>query len=87
MYDMARAGVDVKREPRRVLVSEFTVSRASPDSLSDGALCQNFKYFIRCSKGTYVRSLVHDLVRLRQRAHSALHAPALMWCTETQSKS
>lgn len=58
MYEAARAGEDIKREPRRVHVSEFRVWR---DTLSEGAC---FNYFIRCGKGTYVRSLVHDLVRL-----------------------
>lgn len=58
MYEAARAGEDIRREPRKVEVVEFRVWRESDDLCS-----QSFRYFIHCSKGTYVRSLVHDLVR------------------------
>ena len=62
MYELARAGEDVERDPRRVHVSQFTISRTSHDTPDEDTCCQSFKYFIICSKGTYVRSLIHDLV-------------------------
>ncbi len=52
LYKRARKGETVEREPRRVTVIEFTVLRyEAPD------------VFIRvcCTRGTYVRSLCHDV--------------------------
>lgn len=52
LYKKARKGEVVEREPRRVYVSEYTVlSYAAPDA----------KIRVRCSRGTYVRSLCHDV--------------------------
>jgi tRNA pseudouridine(55) synthase len=56
MYRAARDGKVIKRDPRPVSVFKFKVWRDSPNSpLVD--------YWIECSKGTYIRSLIHDLVR------------------------
>lgn len=52
LYKLAREGVEVQREPRLVHVYSFCFSH----------YCEpvgNFK--IACTKGTYVRSLAHDL--------------------------
>lgn len=54
MYEAARNGEEVQRQPRPVTVETFTVHR-------DAKNPQDFRYWIRCSKGTYVRSLIHDL--------------------------
>lgn len=52
LYEYARAGKEVEREPRAVTVFRFDViSLAMP--------LANFR--VRCSGGTYVRTLVHDL--------------------------
>lgn len=51
-YDLARAGKEVKLEPRKVLVSKFEI-------LSVNLPIVDFK--VVCSKGTYIRSLAHDL--------------------------
>ena len=56
LYKAARRGEDVERKHRPVHVSAFDVERCS-GTRSD------MKYRIVCSKGTYVRSLIHDLVR------------------------
>lgn len=52
LYKLARKGVMLKKEPRAIEVMSFEVKDAGiPDV-----------YFrITCSKGTYIRSLVHDL--------------------------
>jgi tRNA pseudouridine55 synthase len=51
LYKRARKGETVEREPRRVTVSEFTVLRyEAPDVYIR----------VRCTRGTYVRSLCHD---------------------------
>lgn len=52
-YKAARAGKDIKLNPRFVTVYEFRLEEfRAPDWASAT---------IRCSKGTYIRSLVHDL--------------------------
>lgn len=56
LYEAARAGEDIKRLPRPVVVSEFEMWR----DVEGG---QDVQFRVRCSKGTYIRSLAHDLVR------------------------
>ena len=52
LYKKARAGETVEREARAVTVSEFEVlSYTKPDALIR----------VRCTRGTYVRSLCHDV--------------------------
>ena len=52
LYDLARAGFDVKREPREVVVHTLTLEAYEPpDVVLD----------IVCGRGVYVRSLGHDL--------------------------
>ncbi|MGA0133119.1 MAG: tRNA pseudouridine(55) synthase TruB [Opitutales bacterium] len=54
LYDLARKGIEVVREPRAIRISEFELlSWQSPKI--------NFR--VRCTKGTYVRTLAHDLGR------------------------
>ncbi|MGH2831085.1 MAG: tRNA pseudouridine(55) synthase TruB [Actinomycetota bacterium] len=50
LYRKARRGEDVERPARRVVVHEFELESFDPPA-----------FRIRCSKGTYVRTLVHDL--------------------------
>ena len=52
LYKLARKGVEVDRRPRRVTIHDITLRAwQSPDATID----------VRCSPGTYVRSLAHDL--------------------------
>ena len=52
-YKAARKGEDLKLKARQVSIYEFQLTEwISPESV---------KARIRCSKGTYIRSLVHDL--------------------------
>src|SRR5256886_2078765 len=52
LYELARAGEEVEREARQVNVDEARlVFFRSPDA----------GIFVRCSKGTYLRTLAHDL--------------------------
>ena len=54
LYELARKGIEVVREPRPIKVSEFELlSWESP----------RIRFRVRCSKGTYVRTLAHDLGR------------------------
>lgn len=52
LYELARKGVVVERDARRVTIVELALERfAWPDAV----------LYVRCSKGTYVRSLIVDL--------------------------
>lgn len=55
LYDLARQGVEIEREPRNVTIREINLlSRNGND----------FQIDVLCSKGTYIRSLVDDIGRL-----------------------
>lgn len=52
LYKLAHQGIEVEREPRQVHVYELTLLEMHETS---------FKFHLRCSKGTYVRTLVEDM--------------------------
>ena len=55
LYELARRGEEVERKPRPVTLYELeVVEQTAPDA---------FTLRIRCSKGTYVRTLCHDIGR------------------------
>jgi tRNA pseudouridine55 synthase len=54
LYRLARSGVEVERSPRRVLIEALVVERYDWPELT---------LHVRCSKGTYVRTLVEDIAR------------------------
>ncbi len=56
LYESAREGIIIERAARPVQVSQFDLTRDAEDS-------QKIHFYIACSKGTYIRSLAHDLVR------------------------
>jgi tRNA pseudouridine55 synthase len=61
LYELARAGEEVEREPRTVHVDEARLTFFQPPDCG---------IFVRCSKGTYLRTLAHDLgARLGPGAH------------------
>lgn len=51
-YELARKGKSVNLKPKKVFVQKFEILNYNPPFAD---------FFIECSKGTYVRSLVHDL--------------------------
>lgn len=53
LYDLARKGKEVERKPRPVTVWSLTVERQLSET--------DYELRIVCSKGTYVRTLCHDL--------------------------
>ena len=82
LYELARAGVEVERTPRDVVIHELEVEAQTNTSID---------LRVRCSKGTYIRSLVADIGEaLGCGAHvSALRRTALqpfeqpvMWTLE-----
>lgn len=52
LYRLARRGVEVERASRPVTVHAFGITRT---------FLPEFDFEVRCSKGTYVRTLIHDL--------------------------
>ena len=65
LYELAREGIDVERAPRPVVVRSLAVLGF------DGATA---RLAVRCSKGTYVRSLVADI---GERVGCGAHVVAL----------
>jgi tRNA pseudouridine55 synthase len=58
LYEHARAGETVERQPRPIVIHELTLE---PGSASDPA--DTIRFAVRCSKGTYVRVLAEDVAR------------------------
>lgn len=54
LYDLARQGVEVEREPRRVTVYSAEILEAN-ESAGEYAVS------VECSSGTYIRTLISDL--------------------------
>jgi len=52
LYKNARKGVEVEREPRFIRVMSFELTRFA---------LPHFDFKLRCTKGTYVRTIAHDL--------------------------
>ncbi len=62
LYAYARAGIEVEREPRRVTIHQIDiVSGQHPDQ--DGTSGDEWTIDVRCSKGTYIRTLAEDIGR------------------------
>lgn len=72
LYEYARAGIELERAPRRVVIHAL-------EMLDGGLDGSSFGFRVRCSKGTYVRTLAMDIGRaLGCGAHlSALRRTAI----------
>lgn len=61
LYELARAGVEVERTPRRVHIHALELETAQDEI---------FTLTVHCSKGTYIRTLIEDIAaRLGGYAH------------------
>lgn len=56
LYDLARKGIEIPREPIKTTIMTTFLSYQYPD----------LKIHVRCTKGTYVRSLGHDIGKILQ---------------------
>lgn len=54
LYEYARAGEEVKIEPRKVFIERIDLKSFDSEN-------QIAEILIKCSKGTYIRSIAHDL--------------------------
>ena len=60
LYAYARAGIEIEREPRRVTIHQIDiVSGQHPDH--DAVAEAVWTIDVRCSKGTYIRTLAEDI--------------------------
>ena len=51
VYELARKGIDVKLEPRKITIKEFQITKIELPVIS---------FLVVCSTGTYIRSLAND---------------------------
>jgi len=65
LYKLARKGKVVKRKPRQIIIHDIKILECNLPRL---------ELYIHCSKGTYIRSIAHDLAK---KLHSAGHLTAL----------
>lgn len=52
LYELARAGIEVERKPRRIHIYDITIQDISIPEVTFRTVC---------SKGTYIRTLCHDI--------------------------
>lgn len=52
LYELARKGIEVERQSRRIKIFSLVLENIAQDSLT---------FHVHCSKGTYVRTLVEDM--------------------------
>ena len=53
LYELAREGIEVERQPRKVVFYEIEIFSIE---------LPRVKFRVTCSKGTYIRTLCHDIV-------------------------
>lgn len=69
LYELERQGITVERKPRKVIIKEMHINKIWPEKpfLAFGT---QVLFSVRCSKGTYIRTLCHDVGRaLNTYAH------------------
>jgi tRNA pseudouridine55 synthase len=52
LYLLARRGIEVDRQPRSIMIKELRLLEFNPPHI---------KFYLKCSKGTYVRQLAEDI--------------------------
>jgi tRNA pseudouridine55 synthase len=52
LYQLARKGITVPREPRKIIIHEIKLISLTPQSI---------RFSVRCSKGTYIRTLAENI--------------------------
>lgn len=54
LYSLARQGIEVRRQPRAIMIKELRLLEFN---------LPHIKFYLKCSKGTYVRQLAEDIAR------------------------
>ncbi|MCK4258675.1 MAG: tRNA pseudouridine(55) synthase TruB [Halanaerobiales bacterium] len=57
LYELARKGIEVERKPRNVEIYALNLLKVDLDTHSE----PRFMIDVECSKGTYIRTLAHDI--------------------------
>lgn len=52
LYELARKGIEIERKPRKITIYEINILKINGE---------NVELDIKCSKGTYIRTLCHDI--------------------------
>ncbi|MBU3159236.1 tRNA pseudouridine(55) synthase TruB [Clostridium frigoris] len=52
LYELARAGIEIEREPRPIVIYDINITDIKLPYI---------KFTVKCSKGTYIRSLCYDI--------------------------
>lgn len=52
LYELAREGIEIEREPRKINIFYLNILRIVEDKVL---------FDVKCSKGTYIRTLCHDI--------------------------
>ncbi|MCM8529885.1 MAG: tRNA pseudouridine(55) synthase TruB [Lentisphaeraceae bacterium] len=61
LYELARKGIEIERDPRKITIHELVLDDISLPEIS---------FTVDCSKGTYVRTICHDLaIKLSTLGH------------------
>jgi tRNA pseudouridine55 synthase len=61
LYELARQGLEVEREPRRVRILELHIRKIWPEDASVLGLGSRVLFDVQCSAGTYIRTLCADI--------------------------
>lgn len=65
LYDLARRGEEIKREPVRVCIHRFSAVKPDGQLIKDNLDgTYDFRVHVACSAGTYVRTLAEDFGKL-----------------------
>lgn len=56
LYKLARQGIEVERQPRRITIYDIGLVDYDPESHTG-------ELFVSCSKGTYIRTIIDDMAR------------------------
>ncbi|MBY0467939.1 MAG: tRNA pseudouridine(55) synthase TruB, partial [Burkholderiaceae bacterium] len=62
LYAYARAGIEIERAPRQVTIHRIDIALRQHQGLTNGA-GDAWTLDVRCSKGTYIRTLAEDIGR------------------------
>jgi len=61
LYELARKGIEIEREPRSITVHSLEIGKIKLPEV---------EFTVRCSKGTYIRTLCHDMgIKLESSAY------------------
>ena len=61
LYELGRQGISVERKPRQVTIKELHINKIWPETQHSLRFGSRILFFVCCSKGTYIRTLCHDL--------------------------